>query len=86
MQTQYVDKYEAELRTAIEKAERVSGVIEICVPYFRYVGATKRDENMESVTHYYCNDKNGTYYYESEFAKQMRIHNRQRRLQRYAKK
>lgn len=83
MQTQYVDRYEAELRTAIEKAERVSGVIEICAPYLRYVGATKRGE---SITHYYCNDSNGTYYCESEFAKQMRISNQQRKMKRYAKK
>lgn len=86
MQAAYVDKYEEELRTAIEKAERITEEIEICVPYFRYVGATIRDENAESVTHYYCNDRNGKYYYESEFAKQMRIMKRQRRLQRFAKK
>lgn len=83
MQTQYVDKYEEELRIAKEKAERISGPMEICVPYLRYVGAIKTGE---SITHYYFAQSTGTYYYESEFAKQIRIRNRQRRLQRYAKK
>lgn len=83
MQTQYVDKYETELRIAKKKAVRIEGPMEICVPYLRYVGAEKIGE---SITHYYFAASTGTYYYESEFAKQMRIRNRQRRLQRYVKK
>ena len=83
MQAAYTDKYEEELRIAKEKAERITGPMEICVPYLRYVGATK---NGESIMHYYFAQSTGTYYCESEFAKQMRIRNRQRRLQSYAKK
>lgn len=83
MQTAYVDKYEEELRIAKEKAERITGPMEICVPYLRYVGA---DKIGESITHYYFAASTGTYYYESEFAKQIRIGKRQRRLQSYAKK
>lgn len=83
MQTAYVDKYEEELRIAKKKAERIAGPMEICVQYLRYVGAIK---NGESITHYYFAESTGTYYCESEFAKQMRIRNRQRRLQSYAKK
>ncbi len=82
MQIAYVDKYEEELRRAQVTAERVTREIEILVPYLRFVGIIEGSGK----TYYYCNDHSGKYYCESEFAKMIRIKNRQKRMQRFAKK
>ena len=83
MQTQYVDKCEAELREAIQKADYIPSVDNHKIPGYRYVGAAKVQLEKR---HYYCDDKDGKYYYESDFAREMRLKIRNQRFQNFTKK
>ncbi|MBQ4560260.1 MAG: hypothetical protein IJA54_08075 [Tyzzerella sp.] len=83
MQTQYVDKHEAELRTAIEKADYIANVDYYKIPGYRYVGAAQVKSEKR---HYYYNPGEDKYYYESDFAREMRLKIRNKRFQNFTKK
>lgn len=83
MQAAYVDRYEEELRIAIEKADYIPSDEQYKIPSYRYVG---RSDKGYEVRHYYCEQSTGKYYYESDFARNMRIKLRNNRLKKYAKK
>lgn len=82
MQTQYVDKYEEELKIAIEKATYLPSILQKEVPGYRYLGV---QEGKYGKNHYY--KKNGDiYYFESDFSREMRLKKRNNRFKNYAKK
>ena len=83
MQTQYVDKCEAELRKAIETAERIPSVDNNKIIGYRYVGAGYAQSEKR---HYYHNSSEDKYYYESDFSREMRLKIRNKRFQNFTKK
>ena len=82
MQAAYVDKYEAELKMAVEKATYLPSILQKEVPSYRYLGAT---EGKYGKTHYYKKGEDN-YYFESDFAREMRLKIRNNRLKKHTKK
>ena len=78
-----MDRYEAELRKAIELAIPIQVKFYHLVHAFRFVGATK---GINQNTYYYWNPQESEYCYETDFGRQMRIKYRENKFQRYAKK
>ena len=83
MQTQYMDKHEAELRTAMEKADYIPSVDNYKISGYRYVGAAQVKSEKR---HYYYSPSEDKYYYESDFAREMRLKIRNKRFQNFTKK
>lgn len=83
MQAAYVDRYEEELQIAIEKADYIPSCDQHKIPSYRYVG--RYDGGYES-RHYYCEPSTGRYYYESDFAREMRLKIRNNRFRNFRKK
>lgn len=83
MQTQYVDKYEAELREAIEKADYIPSIDYYKIPGYRYLGTARAQSEKR---HYYYSSSDNRYYYESDFAREMRLKIRNERFKNFTKK
>ena len=83
MQVGYVDRYEARLQVAVEKAEYLASVNQWRIPGYTYLGAVNGEYEKR---HYYYDKSEEKYYYESDFARQMRIKLRNNRFLNYAKK
>ena len=83
MQTQYVDKCEAELRKAMETADWIASCDYYKIPGYRYVGAAQVKSEKR---HYYHDSSEDKYYYESDFSREMRLKIRNKRFQNFTKK
>ena len=83
MQAQYVDKYEAQLRTAIEKADYIPSIDYCKIPGYRYLGTAQVKSEKR---HYYYSSADNRYYYESDFAREMRQKIRNNRFKNFTKK
>ena len=83
MQTQYVDKYENQLKVAIEKADYLPSVLQFEIPSYKYLGVF---EGKYGKRHYYYKESEEKYYFEDDFAREMRLKIRNRRFQNYTKK
>lgn len=70
MQAARVDRYEEELNTAIEKAQYIPSDIRWRVDHMRFVG---RAPGKYGMMNYYFDQAEETYYYESDFDREMRI-------------
>lgn len=82
MQAAYVDKYEEELKKAVEKATYLPSILQNEVPSYRYIGAV---DGKYGKTHYYKKGED-TYYFESDFSREMRLKIRNNRFKNYTKK
>lgn len=78
-----MDKYQAELEKAIKEATFIPATLYSWVIGFVFLGAT---QGPRGTTYYYRHPSTGEYYYESEFARTMRLKIRQDRLKKYTKK
>lgn len=83
MQTQYVDKCEAELRKAKETADWIASIDQHKIAGYRYVGAAQVKSEKR---HYYYSSNEDKYYYESDFSREMRLKIRNKRFQNFTKK
>lgn len=83
MQTQYVNKYEKRLKEAIEKADYIASVDQYKIPSYEYLGPA---EGRYGKCHYYYDKSEDKYYYETFFAREMRLKIRNGRFKNYAKK
>lgn len=78
-----MDRYEAELRTAIDLAIPIHAKFYHLVHAFRFVGAT---QGINQNTYYYWNPQENEYCYETDLGREIRIKSRKNKFQRYAKK
>lgn len=83
MQTQYVDKYEEQLKTAIEKASFIPSDVRWRVPYMQFFRTIQGERGNK---HYYYDDIEDKYYYESDFDKEMRLKLQQNKFKNCTKK
>lgn len=83
MQAEYVDKYEEELKKAKEKAGFIPSFNRWKVPYMKFLGTIQGERGNR---HYYYDETEDTYYYESDFDKEMRLKLKQSKFKKYAKK
>ena len=78
-----MDRYEEELRKAIEFASPIQAKFYHLFDAFRFIGAT---EGSSSRIYYYMNPLTGEYCYETDFGREMRLNIRRNRLKNYTKK
>ena len=78
-----MDRYEAELRKAVEVASPIPTKLYGMFVGFIFVGATR---GVCGDTFYYRNPQTNEYHYETEFGRKMRLKIRENKFQRYAKK
>ncbi len=83
MQVEYVDKYEERLKEAVIKANYIPSVEQYRIPSYEYLGIV---EGKHEKRHYYYDKSEDKYYYESDFARQMRFVIRKNKFSNYTKK
>ena len=83
MQTARVDRYEEELNTAIQNAKYMPSDVRWRVKHMRFVG---RAPGKFGMMHYYYDQADETYYYESDFDREMRIVIQNKNRKKYIKK
>lgn len=83
MQAAYMDKYEERIKEAMEKAEYIASIDQHKIPSYEYIGVG--DAGYEK-RHLYYSESEDKYYYESFFAREMRLKIRNNRFKNYTKK